>query len=160
MDAHQITAAFDDIYDHALVFHGYTDYMRDYDVLIYTTADPQSGIAPEYLRYRFKHCVRASVTTSVSPDVWTRSLDDRLLDFDQGCELDGLVWGVRWHPLYPGAKLLPTTPETATWSAQLGQPVHEATIETNIHAITLVFADLSVDRVDPGYAPFTVTQDD
>lgn len=159
MDVRQITEAFDDVFDQALVFHGFTDYMRDYDVFVSVTADPRTGIAPEYLRYRFRHCVRAAVTSVVPPETWSRSLDDRLIDFEQGRELDGLVWGVRWQVLYPGATLLPGTVETEMWSARLGRPVHEAMIETNVHAISLIFSDLSVDRVEPGYSPFAVVEE-
>ena len=86
-------------------------------------------------------------------------MDDRLIDFEEGRELDGLVWGVRWQLLYPGAKLLPGTAETEVWSARLGRPVHEAMIETNIHIISLIFSGLSVDRVEAGYSPFTVVED-
>ena len=156
VDIQQITEAFNDVFDEALVFHGFTDYMRDYDVFVQATTDPRTGIAPEYLRYRFKHCVRASVTSAVSPETWSRSSDDRLIDFEQGSELDGLVWGVRWQCLYPGAKLMPGTAETEVWSARLGRPVYEAMIETNIHAISLIFSDLLVDRVEARYSPFTV----
>lgn len=134
--------------------------MRDYDVFIYATADPGTGIPPDYLRYRFKHCVRASVTSAVAPEIWSRSLDDRLVSVEQGRDLDGYVWGVRWQVLYPGAKLLPGTAETDAWSARLGLPFHEAVIGTNGHDISLVFSDLSVDRVEPGYSPFTVVDDD
>ncbi|WP_456061794.1 YxiG-like protein [Amycolatopsis japonica] len=28
---------------------------------------------PEFLRCRFKHCVRASVTSAVTPETWSRS---------------------------------------------------------------------------------------
>ncbi|WP_435832229.1 YxiG-like protein [Amycolatopsis japonica] len=42
------------------------------------------GIRPEFLRCRFKRCVRASVTSAVTPETWSRSLDDRLVDFEQG----------------------------------------------------------------------------
>ena len=134
VDVQQITEAFDDVFDQA-------------------TADPRTGILPEYLRYRFRHCVRASVTSAVTPETWRRSLDDRLIDFEQGRELDGYVWGVRWQVLYPGAKLLPGTAETDTWSGRLGRPFHEALIETNGHNIALVFSDLSVDRVEPPHDP-------
>jgi hypothetical protein len=129
--------------------------MRDYDVFVLAKGDPRTGIGSEYLRYRFKHCVRASVTSAVSPETWSLSLDDRLIDYEQGCDLDGVVWGVCWQLLYPGATLLPGTAETEAWSARLGRPVHEAMIETNIHTISLVFSDLSVDRVEFGYSPFT-----
>jgi hypothetical protein len=33
---------------------------------------------------------------------------------------------------------------------------HEVLIETNGHNIRLVFSDLEVTTVDPGYSPFTV----
>lgn len=61
--------AFDDVFDQALVYHGFTDYMRDYDIFVYATAGPRTGFpTAAYLRYRFKHCVRASVTSAVSPE--------------------------------------------------------------------------------------------
>jgi hypothetical protein len=159
VDVQQINEAFEEVFDQALVFHGFTDYMRDYDVFVYATADPRTEISPEYLRYRFKYCVRASVTSAVSSDGWRRSLDDRLIDFEQGRDLDGYVWGVRWQGLYPGMKLLPGTAETDAWSTRVGVPFHEALIETNGHSISLVFSDLSVSRVEPGYSPFTARED-
>lgn len=159
VDVQQITEAFDDVFDQALLFHGFADYMRDYDLLVYAIADRRTGIPPDYLRYRFKYCVRATVTSAVTPETWSRSLDDRLVDVEKGRELDGYVWGVRWQALYPGAKLLPGTSETSAWSARLARPFHEAVIETNGHNICLVFSDLSVDRVEPGYTPFTVLED-
>jgi hypothetical protein len=159
VDVQQITAAFDDVFDQALVFHGFTDYVRDYDVFVYATADPRTGIPPAYLRYRFKYCVRATVTSALDPEAWSQSLDDRLIDFEQGRELDGYVWGVRWQALFPGAKLLPGTAETDAWATRVGLPFHEAVIETNGHNISLVFSDLSVDQVDPGHSPFTVQDD-
>jgi hypothetical protein len=32
VDISEIQAAFDDVFDQAVVFHGFADYMRDYDV--------------------------------------------------------------------------------------------------------------------------------
>jgi hypothetical protein len=71
----EIKAAFDEVFDQAVVFHGYAAFMRDYDVYIHATADPRTGIQPKYLRYRFTHCVRATATSSVTPEIWLRSLD-------------------------------------------------------------------------------------
>jgi hypothetical protein len=156
VDAEQITEALDDVFDQAIVFHGFADYMRDYDVVIYATADPRTGVQPEHLRYRFTNCVRAIVTSAVRPDVWIRSMDERLIDYEQGRDMDGYVWGVRWQALYPGARLLPTSDEAAHWSARLGLPFFEAEMKTNGHDINLVFSDLRVDRAEPGYAPFVV----
>ncbi len=149
VDSSQIQAAFDDVFDQALVFHGFADYMRDYDVFIYATADPRTGIQPEHLLYRFTHCVRATVTTAVSPEVWKRSLDERLVDYEQGRDLDGYVWGVKWQVLYPGMKLVPDSAEARRWSREIGLPFHEATIETNGHNLSLLFSDLTVQAA-PG----------
>jgi hypothetical protein len=33
VDEADIQTAFDDVFDQAIVFHGFADYMRDYDVL-------------------------------------------------------------------------------------------------------------------------------
>ena len=160
VDAAQIRTAFDDVFDQAIVFHGFSDYMRDYEIVVHATADPRTGIAPEHLLYTFKHCVRATVTSAVPPEVWVRSLDERLIDDEQGVDLDGYVWGVKSQVLYPGMKLPVQSAEAARWSADLGLLFHEAAIETNGHDISLVFSDLSVRQVEPGYAPFTVPRPD
>jgi hypothetical protein len=155
----ELRRAFEEVFDQALLFHGYADYMRDYDLYLYATADPRTGIAPEHLRYRFTHCVRASVTSAVRRDVWARSLDDKFTDYEtwrKSGEGEGYVWGVKWQGLYPGIRLLPGTAEAREWSEQLGRPFHEVLIETNGHNISLVFSDLEVAKTDPGHVPFVV----
>lgn len=159
MDGSEIQAAFDEIFDQAIVFHGFTDYMRDYEVLIYVTADTRAGIAPEHLRYRFKHCVRALTTSALPPRTWRHSLDERLVSYEQGRDLAGYVWGVRWQALYPGMSLVEDSAEARQWSRDLGLPFYEALIETNCHNVSLIFADLVVDVMAAGYAPFVVPGD-
>lgn len=159
VDKQQLREAFDKVLDQAVVFHCFADHMRDYDVFVYATADPRTGIPPEHLRYRFTHCVRATVTTAVRRDVWPRSLGDEFIDYGEWCragEPEGYVWGVKWHGLYPGMRLMPDSDESQGWSAQLGVPFHEALIETDAHTITLVFSDLRVSTVETGSVPFTV----
>ena len=34
MDSAEIQAAFDDVFDQAILFHGFADYMRDYEVFL------------------------------------------------------------------------------------------------------------------------------
>src|SRR5262249_23945219 len=127
-----------------------------YEIFIYATADPRTGIRPEHLRYRFTHCVRATATTALAPEIWKRSLDERLVDYEQGRDLDGYVWGVKWQALYPGINLLPDSADAERWSRALGLPFHEAVIETNGHNLSLVFSDLAVQTVSPGHAPFVL----
>ena len=42
VDTSEIQAAFDDVFDQAILFHGFADYMRDYEIFIYATADPRT----------------------------------------------------------------------------------------------------------------------
>jgi hypothetical protein len=156
MDAPEIQAAFDDVFDQAILFHGFADYMRDYDVFIYAVADPAVSSTAARLRYRFVHCVRAAVTSTLSPQIWKQSLDERLTGDEQGQDLDGFVWGVRWQGLYPGMRLVADSAEAQRWSHELGIPFHEGVIATNSHNVSLVFSDLIVQTVDPGHSPFVV----
>ncbi|TWG18930.1 hypothetical protein FHU34_114304 [Micromonospora taraxaci] len=155
----QLRQALDDIFDSGIVHHGYTDYMRDYEVIACVTADPRAGIPPVHLRYLFKYCVVAEVRTAVSPDTWRCSLDERLTDRTVGPDLDGFVWAVRWQPLYPGAEVVADSERARSWADKVGIPFHEVRFEMNAHVITLVFSDLDVAEVREGYAPFAVNED-
>jgi hypothetical protein len=155
MDAALLEQLLDDAFDTAVVHHGYTSYMRDYEVIVYATADPRTGIEPAHLRYLFKYCVEARCETTVRPDTWRISLDERLIDHETGVDLDGYVWGVKWHCLYPGATILPASETTRRWAQAVGIDFHEVRLETNAHSLTLVFSDLQVSEVPTGYAPFT-----
>jgi hypothetical protein len=152
----EIQAVFDEVFDQAVVYHGFTDYMRDYEMVIYTSADPRTGIAPSHTRMLFKHCVQATVTSAVNPAVWVRSLDDRLVETPSEDQPDGYVWGVRWQELYPGLSLLSDSSEADRWSTALGLPFYEAVAGMNGHTVGLVFADLAVTIIEAGYAPFSV----
>ncbi|MGK5642597.1 YxiG-like protein [Streptomyces sp. URMC 126] len=154
MDIAALRQMLDEAFDHAVVHHGYTTYMRDYEVIVYATADPSTGVAPAYLRYLFRYCVEARCETSVAAETWRISLDDRLIDHATGADLDGYVWGVKWHPLFPGARVLPESEATRRWSKAVGIDFHEVRLETNAHNLTLVFSDLEVSEVQVGYAPF------
>ncbi|MFJ8554141.1 YxiG-like protein [Streptomyces sp. NPDC093676] len=160
MDTAVLEQMLDEAFDHAVVHHGYTDYMRDYEVIVYATADPRTGIAPSYLRYLFRYCVEARCVTSVSAQTWQESLDDRLIEHETGVDLGGYVWGVKWHGLYPGAKLLPESEATRRWSKTLGIDFHEVRMETSAHNLTLLFSDLQVSEVAVGHAPFVVEPED
>lgn len=151
MDANHLRRALDDIFDDAVLFHGFTDYYRDYELVVYagTHVTP-----PRHLRYLFRYCVEAQVTTALSAEIWRRSLDERLINPETGAGLDGHVWGVKWHCLYPGGRLVEGSTQAADWSEALGRPFHEVEIETNAHLLRLVFSDLEVTELTPGYAPF------
>lgn len=130
--------------------------MRDYEVIVHATADPRTEIAPAYLRYLFRYCVEARCRTTVTPPTWRESLDDRLIDHKTGVDLDGYVWGVKYQALYPGAQLVDESPSALSWAEAIGLEFHEVRIETNAHDLTLIFSDLQVNELSPGYSPFVV----
>jgi hypothetical protein len=156
VDTQAIDEALSDIYDHALEFHGFSAHLRDYDLFIQVSADPATDIATEHLRYRFTHCVQANVVTSISPEVWSVSLDPRLIDYQTGVDLDGYVWGVNWQELYPTVQRLESSHEADAWTQKLGVPFHEGLIRANAHQISLVFSDLEITSLESGHAPFVV----
>lgn len=159
VDVPEITQAFEVAFDQAIVFHGYTAYMRDYEVIVCTVGAPGPGLEPKSLRYLFTHCVAATLTSALTPAIWASSLDERLIDYGQGVDLDGYVWGVKFQSLYPGAELVANSPEASRWHEALGIPFHEAVLRTNGHIIRLVFSDLRVTEVASGWTPFTLDAD-
>jgi hypothetical protein len=152
----EIRAAFEAAFDHALLYHGFADHLRDYDLFVRIAGDRRLGESTRHVRYRFRHCVRATATTALTPEIWQRSLDDRLLTHAHADRLGGFVWGVKWQNLYPGMALKSPSDETERWAGALGIPFHEATVETNGHNLSLIFSDLMVDHLPPGHIPFAV----
>ncbi len=110
------------------------------------------------LRYLFRHCVEARVVTTVRPDVWAVSLDEALTSFETARCLEGYKWGVKWQCLYPGGSLVEGSERAAAWEQRVGIPFHEAVIEGNGHSVSLVFGDLCVSEVSPGYVPFRLDE--
>ncbi|WP_443063609.1 YxiG-like protein [Streptomyces sp. NBC_00663] len=51
MDITALAEALDRIEDRAVVHHGCTDCMRDYEVVVHMTADPRTGVPPAHLRH-------------------------------------------------------------------------------------------------------------
>ena len=159
MDGQVLDDALDELYDHALVFHGFTDYTRDYEVIVFLSSDPRSGIAPVHRRYLFKHCVQATVTTMLRAETFAVSMDERYLTFDDADPMLGYVWAVRWQCLYPGGCQNSDSEIAQQWTEAVGVGFFEVELETNVQRITLVFADFSVDDVPSGYTPFVVPDD-
>jgi hypothetical protein len=99
----------DDLFfDSAIVSHGFTDYLRDYDVVIDVPAAlppevPIGDTAGSYIagryRYRFTHCPEARVASTVGDEAWRCSWDDVFTDYqawEAAGNPEGFVWGVNW----------------------------------------------------------------
>jgi hypothetical protein len=83
----------------------------------------------------------------------------RSLPYETGVDLDGYVWGVKWHCLYPGAQVVDESPSARNWAEAIGIEFHEVRIESNAHDLTLIFSDLQVSELPPGYRPFVTGED-
>lgn len=158
MEAGDIQNLLDEVFDQALVHHGFVDYMRDYELIVYCSADPRTGVAPSHERLLFTNCVLAEVGTALSPDIWSRSLDDRLIDASIAMDAHEYVWGAKWQALYPGARIIEPSETARQWSEALGSEFHEVQVETNAHRLTLVFSELKTSPVGAGYTPFSVPE--
>jgi len=138
------------MFDMAIVGHGFTPYMRDYDVLVDVVGPEPSGSGSQVIgrcRYRFTHCVLAEVTTAVQDDVWRKSWQHTFIDYEDWLvsgEPDGYVWGVQWMNAYPGLTYLSDSAAAREWSERLASPMHEVFIETNAHNIRLIFHDVEI----------------
>src|SRR4051794_3351814 len=85
-------------FDGAILSHGFTTYMRDYEIIAETSASYNKDGARRY-SYRFTHCVYAVCTTSVHDDTWRMSWSDTFSDHERWKQAggpEGFVWGVCW----------------------------------------------------------------
>ena len=135
------------LFNVAILSHGFTPYMRDYDVII--EADWLHGAAGRY-QYRFTHCVEAKYETVLRQDTWQESWDDVFIDYQRFLregEPDGYVWGVEWSLAYPGWEYLATSQRAQAWSENLGKTMHEISVETDAYKLHLVFYSLKVRKI-------------
>ncbi len=153
----------DDLFlDSAIVSHGFTDYLRDYDVVIDVPAalppdvpigdTTGSYIAGRY-RYRFTHCPEVRVTSTVGDEAWRHSWDDAFTDYqawEAAGNPEGFVWGVKWADAYPGLSYVTDGSLAAPWAERLAREMHEVAIETNVFTLRLVCHDLRVDQLAVG----------
>ena len=160
MDIDGIQKALDDIRGEALVFHGFTDYMRDYDLIVFRISEAQAGRAARHLRYRFTHCMSATVETGLPRDLLQVSVDDRLIEMTPTAGVEGFVWGARWQPFYPGGLAIRGSRLAKRWKKSMGITMSEVRIQAGAHNLTLIFSDLVVSEVPPGYTPFAVGSDE
>lgn len=159
MEIADLDSVLGELFDNQLIFHGFTPYMRDYEIVVYQPVDPNPkyGLVPRHLRVLFRYCTEATIKSRVRPDVWTRSLSDDLLKVRHvSRESTGYAWGVEGQEIYSGATVIQDSNRAAYWADQLGITFHEVLIEANAQAIDLVFAEATLMEVPPGYAPFII----
>jgi hypothetical protein len=148
--------------DSAIVSHGFTDYLRDYDVVIdvlaalppeVPTGDSTGSYIAGRYRYRFTHCPEVRITSIVKDEAWRYSWDDVFTDYqawEAAGNPEGFVWGVKWADAYPGLSYVTDESLAAPWTERLAHDMHEVAIETNAFTLRLVCHDLRVDQLAVG----------
>jgi hypothetical protein len=130
-------------FDAAILRHGFTDYMRDYELIVMgRNGSPHTDVH----RYLFVGCAEVVCQTAINPKSFASSLSDEFVfagpDYPEKDDPEGFVWGVRYANAYPGLSYRLGGERSAYWTAHLRRKMHEVFIETEAYSLLLVFADL------------------
>jgi hypothetical protein len=148
----------EDFFDAAILRHGFTDYMRDYEIIVGARNGPPET---DIHKYQFIGCVEVAYQSTL--DGWfSRSLSDDLVlsgaDFPEKKNPPGFVWGIRYATAYPGLKYVENGARAEYWSKKVGRKMHEVLIGTNVYSLRLVFADVRYSFL--GHEPDVQVQKD
>ncbi|WP_148041381.1 YxiG-like protein [Rufibacter immobilis] len=138
----------DEIYDVAILRHGFTDYVRDYQFEI--EANWIGDLAGRYI-LTFKHCYDLIYKTLIDDDLIKKSWDDLFTDFEtweKHKEPDGFVWGTNWSLAYPGFEEIKDSEKANDWSKRLGKQMKESKLETNSFEITLIHEEWNLKKIN------------
>lgn len=131
-----------DLYDNEIQNHGFTPYMRDYEI---TTVVYGSSCSSATIRLLFKGCVEVNYTSTIPPMAF--SMDERLLSLSNNVEADGFAWGVN-HASVEAWEYLGDSPRVQYWTNHFGLPMHECRFITNVFSLVLIFYNLEIMPVD------------
>ncbi|MBA4385271.1 MAG: hypothetical protein C0410_11090 [Anaerolinea sp.] len=130
--------------DAAILRHGFTDYMRDYDVIVGARNGPPNT---DVHKYQFVGCVEARYETKLGKDFLLSITDDFVFsgpDYPDKPDPNGFIWGVRFAETWVGGglKYIHSGERAKHWSKIIGREMHEVIIDTNAYVLQLVFADI------------------
>ena len=132
----------EDFFDAAILRHGFTDYMRDYEIIVGARNGPPNL---HVHKYQFVGCAEAHYQTRLSEGFALALTDEHVYsgpDYPDKETPDGFVWGVRSAEAYPGLKYVENGERARHWSGLLGRKMHEVFLEPNAYNLRLVFADV------------------
>ena len=135
-----------DLFDGAVLKHGFTSYMRDYELIAEILGDEKLGVESGVYRYQFTHCPHVQVLTRIGDDVWPESWSDLNLDAEQWDGL-GFLWSVSWAGAYPGLLYEEHSKLAAEWTNRLHHTMHEVKVETNVYLLQVIFHTLTVEKL-------------
>jgi hypothetical protein len=135
-----------EIYDGALYFHGFRDYMRDYEIVV---ANDFGGPSHGTHAYLFRFCTEAHLVSMLPTEVWKASTDDRLLGSPGGMVTGPyeLHWGIRFSMIQSEWEWVRSSERAQRWSEGTRRDFIEVAVQTNEFRLELTFAELAVTRI-------------
>ena len=132
-----------DLFDNSILKHGFTAYMRDYEIVAQLFHGEDQGV----YSYLFRGCVETHYESSIPEGAFL--IDDRLIFEGSQTEEQsvGFCWAVNSAEVYPGWRYVADSERALTWSRKTGQEMHEVVIETNVYKLSLVFNSLAVENI-------------
>lgn len=129
--------------------HGFTDYLRDYEVIIGGRNGPPYT---DVHKYQFIGCAEAVCATQLvrtfhePTSTFGESLSDEFVfsgpDYPEKDEPNGFIWGVRCADVLSGWDYVENGKRATFWSSALGRRMHEVSVYTNAYRLVLAFADV------------------
>jgi hypothetical protein len=132
-----------DLFDNSILRHGFTAYMRDYEIVAKLFHGEDQGV----YAYLFRGCVEARYESSIPDGAFL--MDDSLVFGESQSEGQpvGFWWAVNSAEVYPGWTYVAGSERALIWSKKIGLSMHEVMIETNVYKLSLVFNSLAVERL-------------
>lgn len=121
-----------------ILWHGFADYMRDYEILV---AEYRGIERADNRLYQFVGCVDVRITTNIDAITYVSSLISPLDESEASFD-----WNVRFSTSDFGIELIDDD-ELKGWRDRLGVRMYKAVIVTDAFVISLFFHDLVTRRV-------------
>ncbi len=134
-----------DLFDATILSHGFSAYMRDYQI----TAKVHQGNPSGVYVFMLQGCVESHYEPSISPHAF--SMDDELLDLQKmkkAHKIDAFRWGVKGAEIYPGWTYFSNSQKAKVWTEKMGYSMHEVKFETNVYKLNIIFHNLKVTQPD------------
>jgi hypothetical protein len=138
----------DEIYDVAIIRHGFTDYVRDYRFEI--EANWIGDLAGRYV-LTFTHCYELTYKTLVDDDSIKESWNDLFTNFEtwkKHNEPEGFVWGTNWSLAYPGFDEIVDSEKAKNWSKRLSKEMKEVRLQANSFKINLIYETWNLKKIN------------
>ncbi len=153
------------ITDAVILRHRFTDYMRDYEVILGArNGPPNTGIyKDQFVGCAEAVCLTKLVRTFHEPtSSFGLSLADEVVfagpDYPEKNDPKGFIWGVRFAEVISGWDYAENGKQAKFWSQAIGRKMHEVSVLTNAYRLELVFADIRYSFL--GYEPAVTIQKD